>query len=256
MTAPRVRIAAVSYLNTIPFIYGIEHAGKLRAELQLAPPSGCAQSFIDGNADIALIPVGALPQIKDADIVTSYCIGAVQSVRTVVVVSNCPTKNIKTIYLDNHSRTSAALTRILAVKKWDIAPEYKELSDYSKVLSPDEGDAFLLIGDKVFDYEGRFRYSRDLADEWRAMTRLPFVFALWVARKSVDAETLDALEDSLLWGVEHTWEAIKTYGYDNRDYAYDYLTQNIDFLFDNQKHKALGKFWNDGLKSTLRINPG
>lgn len=243
-------------MNTIPFIYGIERAGNLQAELLLSPPSGCAAAFIEGKADIALIPVGALPQIKDADIVTSYCIGAVQSVRTVVLVSNCPLRDVKTVYLDSHSRSSAALTRILAVKKWNIAPEWKELSDYSLLDKPEPSDAFLLIGDKVFDNEGRFRFSRDLADEWRELTRLPFVFAVWVARKGVDVATLDALEDALLWGVEHTWEAICQYGYDNRPYAYDYLTQNIDFLFDNQKHKALGKFWNDGLKATLRINPG
>ena len=256
MTATRVRIAAVSYLNTIPFIYGIEHAGKLQAELLLSPPAGCAEAFNSGQADIALIPVGALPSLKEAKIITSYCLGAQSGVRSVVLASNSPLKDIRTLYLDSHSRTSALLTRYLAVKKWDIAPEWKELTDYSIVDSPAEGDAFLLIGDKVFPREGKFRYWLDLSDEWRALTKLPFVFAVWVAREDVAPEVLDALEESLTYGLEHTWEAVAEYKYDHLPYAYDYLTRNMDYLFDAQKRKALGKFWNDGIKTTLRINPG
>ena len=82
----RNRIAAVSYLNTIPFIYGIEHAGAgLHAELLLSPPRGCAEALRDGKADLALIPVAAIPGISDLRIVTPYCIGASGPVRTVVL---------------------------------------------------------------------------------------------------------------------------------------------------------------------------
>ena len=71
----RNRIAAVSYLNTIPFIYGIEHAGAgLHAELLLSPPRGCAEALRDGQADLALIPVAAIPGSSDLRIVTPYCI--------------------------------------------------------------------------------------------------------------------------------------------------------------------------------------
>jgi chorismate dehydratase len=257
MTVTRVRIAAVSYLNTIPFIYGIEHAGRLQADLLLSPPAGCAEAFAKGEADIALIPVGALPSLSsDSKIITNYCLGAQRGVRSVVLASNTPLSEVRNIYLDSHSRTSALLVRYLAVKKWDIAPNWCELTDYSIVDSPAEGDAFLLIGDKVFPREGKFRYWYDLSDEWCELTRLPFVFAVWVAREGVDLEVLDALEESLTWGLEHTWEAVVNYGYDHLPYAYDYLTVNMDYLFDAQKRKALGKFWNDGLKATLRINPG
>ena len=70
------RIAAVSYLNTIPFIYGIEHEGNLRAELLLSPPAVCAKNFAEHKADIALVPAAAVPSLADAEIVTEYCIGA------------------------------------------------------------------------------------------------------------------------------------------------------------------------------------
>ena len=81
------RIAAVSYLNTIPFIYGIGHEGNLRAELLLSPPAVCAKNFAEHKADIALVPAAAVPSLADAEIVTEYCIGAAGPVRTVVLLS-------------------------------------------------------------------------------------------------------------------------------------------------------------------------
>jgi hypothetical protein len=119
-----------------------------------------------------------------------------------------------------------------------------------------EGDAFLLIGDKVFDNEGTFRYSYDLAEAWQGATKLPFCFAVWVARKGTPYSVIDSLQRALTFGIEHTYEAILEYGYGDREYAYEYLTHNIDFLFDEQKHKALQKFWNSGIKVEPRANPG
>ena len=200
------RIAAVSYLNTIPFIYGIEHEGNLRAELLLSPPSLCAKNFAEHKADIALVPAAAVPSLADAQVVT---------------------------------------------------PEYYTLEDYAQLGHALPGDAFLLIGDKVFDHEGRFAYSYDLAAEWKKATRLPFAFAVWVARKGTDPDLTEGLQHALTFGIEHTYEAILEHGFDNKPYdAYAYLTQNIDYIFDNQKHKALQKFWDSGIKVTPRANPG
>ena len=228
------RIAAVSYLNTIPFIYGIRHAGNLRAELLLTPPALCASNFIDGNADIALLP----------------------SAVTVVVVSNTPIEEVRRIWLDAHSRTSVQLTGYLAARRWKIAPQWLDMSDYAVLDTPQEGDAFLLIGDKVFDHEDEFIYSYDLAAEWREATGLPFAFAVWVARKGTPYEVTDALEEALTFGVERIYEAVQQSDYRDRPYAYDYLTRNIDFLFDNEKRKALQKFWTSGVKVTPLVEPG
>jgi chorismate dehydratase len=258
MSTRPVTIAAVSYLNTISLLYGIRHSDELSANLLLSPPSGCAEAFDSHEADIALVPVGALPTIKekDFDIVSTFCIGAEGPVRTVVVNSNEPLGQIKRVWLDSHSRTSVKLVKYLAATRWKIAPEWVELTDYTILENPVEGDAFLLIGDKVFDNEGRFAHTWDLAAEWEAQTHLPMVFAVWVARKSVSAETLAALEDALTLGVERIYEAILESDYADRDYAYEYLTRNIDFLFDEQKRMALQKFWDVALHSPLHANPG
>ena len=67
----------------------------------------------------------------------------------------------------------------------------------------------------------------------------------------------EGLQHALTFGIEHTYEAILEHGFDNKPYdAYAYLTQNIDYIFDNQKHKALQKFWDSGIKVTPRANPG
>ncbi len=251
------RIAAVSYLNTIPFIYGIEHEGNLRAELLLAPPATCYENYVSGKADIALMPSAMVPTLRSTEIITDYCIGATQSVRTVAVMSNSPIEKVRRIFLDVHSRTSRQLVGYLAANLWHITPEWYDLSDYTQVAYAEPTDAFLLIGDKVFDHEGLFAYTYDLADEWRRATHLPFAFAVWVARKGTSYEVIDALERAFTFGVESVWEAIVEYGYADKPYnAYEYLTRNIDFVFNAEKHAALQKFWDAGIKVEPRSNPG
>ena len=248
-------ITAVSYLNTIPFVYGLQHADNLRADLLLAPPAECAKNYIEGKADIALLPAAVVPELKQTNIITDYCIGAVGAVRTVTVMSHHPIHEVKRIWLDAHSRTSVQLCGYLAKHKWHIEPEWLHMPDYAVVEQAQEGDAFLLIGDKVFGYEGRFAYTYDLAIEWREVTKLPFAFAVWVARKGVPYEITDELQRALTFGVEHIWEAVsesRYMGSDSGITAYDYLTRNIDFILDDEKHKALKKFWDAGIRIVPR----
>jgi chorismate dehydratase len=250
------KIAALSYLNTTPFIYGIRHEGNFEADLLLTPPSETLVNFVEGKADIALLSTAAVPSLVGAEIVTDYCIGASSAVRTVVVVGNTPISRVRRIWLDAHSRTSVQLAGYLAAHRWHIAPEWLHMSDYSVMEQPQEGDAFMIIGDKVFDYENRYAYSYDLAEEWIAQTSLPFAFAVWVSRKGVPYSVHDALQRALTFGVEHIYEALLDSPYAEREYAYEYLTRNIDYLFDEQKHRALKKFWDCGLKIQPKVNPG
>lgn len=239
----RRRIAAVSYLNTIPFIYGIEHAGNdLHAGLLLSPPAGCAAALASGQADTALIPVAALSSIPELKIITDYCIGASTSVRTVVLACNEPLERLHTVFLDSHSLTSVRLVRIIARELWGIDPQWKEMTDFGVLDHPQEGTGYVIIGNKVFDQENRFAYTYDLADAWRILTGLPFVFAVWVARPEVSDAFVSTLGETLRYGLGHIPEAITTYGYGDKPYALDYLTRNIDFRFDSLKKEALELF--------------
>ena len=181
----RTRIVAVSYLNTIPYIYGITRAGgSLREGLLLCPPRLCAEALRTGEANVGLIPVAAIPEIPDLQIITPFCIGASGPVRTVVLASDYPVEELDTIWLDSHSRTSVRLARILAAEKWGIAPQWRPLTDYSFGTGAAAGthgtipaaeatgtggaagtgtgtgtesgtgkSGYILIGDKVFDHE-------------------------------------------------------------------------------------------------------
>ena len=250
------KIAAISYLNTIPFIYGIKQTLPAEVSLLLTPPAQTIENFKNGNADIALVSSAEVPALRDADIVSDYCIGCCGRVRTVVVVSNSPIEKVRRIWLDSHSRTSVQLVGYLAQHLWKIDPEFMLLDQYAILDTPTAEDAFLLIGDKVFDAEGKFAYAYDLGEEWQRATSLPFTFAVWVARKGLSYEWHDRLEEALTFGIEHTYEAILDSRYADRPYAYEYLTQNIDYLFDAQKHKSLKKFWDYGLKIRPKVNPG
>jgi len=254
----RVRIAAVSYLNTVPFIYGIRHAGTdLHADLLLSPPAGCAEALAEGRADIALIPVAEIPEIPDIEMIGSHCIGACRRVRTVVLMSDTPLHQIKAIRLDPHSRTSVALVRMLA-DHWGIAPAWESLVDFADV-KPTPGVGYTLIGDKVFGYEPMFRYKYDLAEAWNEWIRLPMVFAVWVARRGTDPAVIDRLEAALDYGVAHIPEAVaEDLGERERHVdaatAVEYLTDNIQFDLDYLKRVSLDIFW-EKLRD-LRRNPG
>jgi chorismate dehydratase len=254
-----VRIAAVSYLNTVPFIYGLRHAGNnLHAELLLSPPAGCADAIASAKADIALIPVAGIPELPNIEIIGNHCIGACRKVRTVVLMSASPLHEIRKIRLDPHSRTSVALIRMLAEEHWKLDVEWEALTDFADVR-PEAGVGYTLIGDKVFGYEAMFPYKYDLAEGWNEWIRLPFVFAAWVARRGVDPAAIDALEQALAFGVAHIPQAVDAdlaaadRGID-RGVAIAYLTDNIQFELDYLKRVSLDIFW-EKLRD-LRRNPG
>ena len=121
---PLIRISAISYLNSLPFAYCLEHSAIFDdIELTYDIPSQCADKLLSDEADIGLIPIVETLRMPEHYIVSSLCIGAEKAVRTVVLASETPLSDISTIYLDNHSRTSVALAKILAEKYWRISPQ-------------------------------------------------------------------------------------------------------------------------------------
>ena len=119
----KIKISAITYLNTKPFLFGLQHSSILDAvELSLDVPSVCADKLKAGTVDIGIIPVSEISSIPGANIVTDYCISCSGKVRTVVLVSMVPIEEIETIVLDYQSRTSVQLVRILARDYWKISP--------------------------------------------------------------------------------------------------------------------------------------
>jgi chorismate dehydratase len=237
-----LKVSCVSYLNAAPFVYGLQ-AEQYRSQLQLQmeTPSQCAASFFNGNADVALVPVGALPQCADYSIITDYCIGAVNSVYSVCLFANEPVHSLKIIYLDTHSRTSAKLIQILTRNYWQIQPKFVPLHD--NVYPPQKGAGYLLIGDKTFAQHRRFSHIYDLAEAWIAHTKLPFTFAVWLAQKSVCSADIAIINNALSFGIQHLNDVIqhRQSQYADVDVA-RYLTQQIDYQLDAKKREAMQLF--------------
>ena len=120
----KIKVVAVSYLNTKPFLYGLfKSAVSELIDLQLAIPSECARMLRDGQADLGLVPVAVIPELDAPRLVSHYCIGAERSVRTVAIFSEKPIEELDRIYLDYHSRTSVELAKILIRDYWHLQPE-------------------------------------------------------------------------------------------------------------------------------------
>jgi chorismate dehydratase len=110
----KLKVSAVSYTNSKPFVFGLLHSDILdKIELSLDIPSVCALKLIENQVDIGLVPVAALLQIPNYHIISDYCIGANGAVDSVFIFSNKPISEIKTLKLDSQSRTSNNLARVL-----------------------------------------------------------------------------------------------------------------------------------------------
>ena len=239
-----VKISAVSYLNTIPFDYGIlSHTTPGQFLLELDVPSVCARKLKEGVVDIALVPAGAIPDFNNPVILPEFCIGAVQKVKTVLLLSHEPLEKIKKVYLDFDSRTSVQLAKVLAREYWKIEPDWVNLKS-GEAGNNTGKEAIVAIGDKTFELVKRFPYVYDLAEEWIRFTSLPFVFAVWMTTKSLPEEILQSLEKALLYGISHKPEALQ-YFTDKLPLGVDclgYLQENISYQFDDMKKAGLEMF--------------
>ena len=237
-----MRLSAVSYLNTKPFIYGLfrsDLAGEI--DLSLDIPSVCAQKLLTGEADIALTPVAIIPELPEAHLVSDYCIGSEGTVKTVCIYSEKPLSEVKKIYLDFHSRTSVALTRILCERYWKIRPEFiPATAGYESDIGGDA--AGLMIGDRTIGQDTRFAYTYDLGEAWTDWTGLPFVYAAWISVKPLHPDFIARFNAALRVGLDHIPELTKILptmpGFD----VEKYFRENISYALDEAKWLALNRF--------------
>ncbi len=242
----KIRISAVKYANTYPFIYGLTESGfDKKVILETDHPSECAAKLISGRVDIGLIPVAAIPMLKEHYIISDYCIGANGNVRTVMLLSNCPFNQIRSIYLDYRSRSSVNLTRVLAKNSWKKEFRWINTTKAFDFLNVGLDEAVVLIGDQCFEYENSFRYKIDLANEWKKFSGLPFVFACWTSNKKLDDEFIKEFTEALQLGVNNIDAVVEKFGKSGTitgDILKHYLIDNIDYNFNEEKKKALKLF--------------
>ena len=238
----KIRISAVSYTNTKPFLYGIEHSDIInKIDLSLDMPSDCAQKLIDDKVDIGLIPVAAILSLPKWEIISDYCIGAEGPVNSVFIFSNCDIREIDTLQLDPESRSSNNLALVLLKNYWKA--DHRMIENAADYAAPtDPKTAFVQIGDRTFGKKEKYKYVYDLAEEWKRFTGLPFVFAAWVANKPIPAEFMAEFNQSLKYGLEHRKELLKELPQRADFDLEDYLMHKLDFNLTEDKKKALHLF--------------
>jgi len=239
----RLRISAISYLNTAPLMWDFEHGDAARHfEISYTLPSACARALAEGNADIGIIPAAAYAQIPDLQVIPDVAIASRRAVRSILLVSKKPIEEVGTIALDTSSMTSVALTKVL-FEKWlgGVRTFTPMAPDLGEMLS--ECDAGLLIGDPALQVDRAHYHTLDLAEEWIRYTGKPFVFAFWAIRSgalpeadpgldlaAVFSDSRDhGLEPANLDEIARDWAKRLAMSEQN---IRSYLTENIHYRLD------------------------
>jgi chorismate dehydratase len=243
---PKVRIGAVNYLNTKPLIYGLERYAP-QAELVLDLPSRLADSLARGRLDVALIPSIEFFHDPTYTIVSNACIACRGPVLSVKLFSRGPIASIRSVALDEGSRTSVALTRILLGERYGLRPQLLALP-VDASLDDSDADAVLLIGDRAMHSPGgRFEIVWDLGDEWWRWAGLPFVFAMWVARAGAELDGLDtALCEARDAGLAHLNDIAEREAGPlglTRPQCVSYLRDNLHFYLGPREQLGLELFY-------------
>ena len=193
-TMTRLRISAISYLNTAPLMWDFEHGETgHRFDISYTLPSGCARALAEGTADIGIIPAAAYAQTLGLRILPEVAIASRRAVRSILLVSKMPVEKIRTVALDTSSLTSVALTKVLFEKWLGGGRAFTPMApDVDKMLA--EHDACLLIGDPALQVDRSRYHTLDLAEEWIRYSGKPFVFAFWAVREAAMREADPALD--------------------------------------------------------------
>ena len=212
-------------------------------DLSLDIPSKVAAKLAFNLADVGLIPVAGLEDLDDYHIIGDYCIGSVGKVKTVVLVSDVPLDQVETVLMDYQSRSSVLLAKVLAKFYWKKSFIWENTCNDFQNVSIKGKTAGVVIGDRVFDIENKFRYIYDLSEEWYNFTKLPFVFAVWAANKKVSETFEKAFNSALAFGIENMAEIVQMEqpNYPNVDIT-NYFDQNISFELDKEKRAGMKKF--------------
>ena len=249
----RLRISAISYLNTAPLMWDFEHGSAARNfDISYTIPSLCAAALREGTGDIGIIPAAAYASIPDLVIIPGVAIAALDAVRSILVVSKVPLEEVTSLAADTSSMTSVALARVLFAK-WlggprkfiPMAPELPEMLERC--------DAGLVIGDPALAINrAEYPFTYDLAQEWKRLTGRPFVFAFWAVRRAAlrvysgEPDLASIFQQSRDHGLEHLHDIARQWagrvGLSESEVE-SYLTRNIHFSLDPEGLEGMQMFF-------------
>lgn len=242
----RVRVGAVSYLNTKPLVYGLR-PDDARIDLTYDLPSRLAEALHEGRLDVALIPSIEVFRNPGYAIVSDACIAAHGRALSVRLLGRVPLREARSLALDEGSRTSVALARILLNERFGLEPALQPFPIGARIEDT-PADAVLVIGDRaIHPPRGGFVENWDLGEEWQRCTGLPFVFAVWAARDDgvapVVAAALSLSRDLGVANLE-TIAAREASAVDlTRDACLAYLRENLHFRLGPSELRGLETFY-------------
>jgi chorismate dehydratase len=233
----KIRIGAVSYLNTKPMITGLEKVAEI--ELIVDYPAKIAEMLLKDEIDIGLVPVAIIPQLNEHYIISDYGIACEGAVASVCLFSDVPIEEIKTVILDYQSKTSVQLLKILLTEYWKREVNFIDAKEAFQDQIKDT-TAGLVIGDRAFALAKQKKYSYDLGETWKAHTGLAFVFATWVSNKKLDSLFTEQFNKTIQQNMENYFEHLDEFGLE--DYEKSYLKNNIKFTITSDYKKGLNVF--------------
>lgn len=223
-------------------LYGMQTDAFLQEhELLLDFPSHIADMLKTGAVDVGLVPVAILNQLPDYHIVSDFCIASNIDVASVCLFSEVPVKDLTAIYLDYQSRSSVALLKILMKEFWGINPVLIEAENESFRTKIKGTTGALIIGDRALEQRRLSTYIYDLAGEWKALTGLPFVFAVWVSLKPMSKEWMSQFNAANAIGLTKLDEIAEQQKYPVYDLR-KYYSHHISYLLTDEKRKAIERF--------------
>jgi chorismate dehydratase len=263
----KLRISAISFLNTAPLMWDFDHgavpsiSGTPRKlpewlsqnfDVEYTLPSSCAEALRAEKADIGIIPVAAYATIPNLAIIPDVAIAAQGPVRSILLISNTPLEKVRTLAADTSSRTSVALAKVLFHQWFGHAPEFVPVPPRLEIMLA-QCDAALIIGDPAFTVDRQRYLTWDLAEEWKRLTAKSFVFAVWAVRLAAlrdaspdlklstifQASRDHGLEPASLSAISSQWTTqVGLSGAEVRDY----LTRNIYYWLDHEAIVGLELF--------------
>lgn len=227
-----MRVSAVSYLNTWPLVWGFLHGpGRGLFDFRFDLPADCARALESGDAAIGLVPCAELDRLG-LDYLPETGIACEGPVRSILLISKQPFREIRTLAVDSGSRSSVALSRILLAERYGCRPEFRAMApELDSMLA--ECDAGLIIGDPALRIEpaGLPYEVLDLGAEWVEWSGLPMVFAVWAGKRAHLTEDVGrAFLDSLQWGMGHVDEVVAAGARERgfrEELVQEYLTRHI-----------------------------
>jgi chorismate dehydratase len=277
----KLRISIVQYLNTAPLVWGFTN-GPLtgKYDLSFTVPSQCAEALRTGTADVAIIPAIEYQRIPGLVVLPDLAIASQNRVRSLLTISKKPIEQVRSIALDRSSRSTQALTRILAEEHWKIVPEFFEAEPDLRAMF-DRADAAMLIGDPALRISvavekkstvgaegravcqaatlgitsGEIFHIYDVVGEWRKFSSLPAVMAVWAARPEViTSEVLSDFAASRDFGMAQIASISLAAARElelPQQALESYLRHNIDFSLGEENRRGLERYFHEAARLGL-----